>query len=332
MKAQLLHKTSPVEQGPLVLADVSVPEPADGQIRLRVQVCGLCHTDLHTVEGELSLPRLPVIPGHQVVGVVDGAGKGVTLFREGDQVGVAWLNSTCSACRYCRSGRENLCDGARFTGFHADGGYAEYMVVSQDFAYPMPRGFSALEAGPLLCGGVIGYRALRLSEAQRGDRLGLYGFGSSAHIVIQVALHRGMEVYVYTRSPRHQELALRLGAAWVGQAEEGAPDTLDSVIIFAPAGPLVPLALRALRKGGTVALAGIHMSPIPEMDYGLLYGERRLRSVANSTRRDAEDLLELARRIPIRTEVQAFPLEEANQALQLLKQGGINGAGVLTVS
>ena len=332
MKAQLLHKTAPAEDAPLELADLPIPEPGDDQIRLSVQVCGVCHTDLHTIEGELSLPKLPLVPGHQVVGMVDAVGSRVTRFREGDHVGVAWLNSICGACRYCESGRENLCEGARFTGYHADGGYAEYTVVSQDFAYPVPQGFSALEAAPLLCGGVIGYRALRLSGAREGDRLGLYGFGSSAHIVIQVALHRGMEVYVYTRGPDHQELARRLGAAWVGRAEDGTPETLDSAIIFAPAGPLVPVALQALHRGGTVALAGIHMSLIPEMDYGLLYGERTLRSVANSTRRDASELLDVVREVPIRTEVQAFPLEQANRALQLLKMGGINGAGVLTVS
>ena len=253
-------------------------------------------------------------------------------FRKGDRVGVAWLNSTCGVCHYCSSERENLCGNARFTGYHADGGYAEYVVVPQEFAYPVPLGFSPLEAAPLLCGGVIGYRTLRLAEARAGERLGLYGFGSSAHIVIQVARHMEMEVYVYTRTPRHQELARRLGAAWVGQAEEGTPDSLDSAIIFAPAGPLVPVALRALRKGGTLALAGIYMSPIPEMDYSILYGERTLRSVANSTRRDVQELLSLAREIPIHTEVQAFSLEEANLALQLLKQGGINGSGILTLS
>ena len=332
MKAQILKKPASVEEGPLEAVELPPPEPTGDQLRLRVQACGVCHTDLHTVEGELALPRLPIVPGHQIIGAVDAVGSSVTRFKEGDQVGVAWLNSTCGTCGYCLSERENLCENARFTGYHADGGYAEYAVVSQDFAYPVPQGFSPLEAAPLLCGGVIGYRALRLSEAKAGERLGLYGFGSSAHIVIQVARHMGVEVYVYTRTPRHQELARRLGAAWVGQAEEGTPDSLDSAIIFAPAGSLVPVALRALRKGGTLALAGIYMTPIPEMDYPLLYGERTLRSVANSTRRDAQELLSLAQEVPIHTEVQAFSLEDANLALQLLKQGGINGAGVLTVS
>ena len=332
MKAQILKKPAPVEAGPLEAVDLPLPEPTGDQLRLRVQACGVCHTDLHTVEGELALPRLLIVPGHQIVGAVDAVGSSVTRFKEGDQVGVAWLNSTCGACGYCLSERENLCESARFTGYHADGGYAEYAVVSQDFAYPVPQGFSPLEAAPLLCGGVIVYRALRLSEAKAGERLGLYGFGSSAHIVIQVAWHIGMEVYVYTRSPRHQELARRLGAAWVGQAEEGTLDSLDSAIIFVPAGPLVPVALRALHSGGTLALAGIYMSPVPEMDYALLYGERTLRSVANSTRRDAQELLRLAREAPIHTEVQTFSLEDANPALQLLKQGDINGAGVLTVS
>ena len=251
MKAQTLKKTAPVEQSPLELADLPVPEPTGDQVRLRVQACGICHTDLHTVEGELSLPRLSLVPGHQIVGMVDALGNSATRFKEGDQVGVAWLNSTCGACRYCLGQRENLCDSARFTGYHADGGYAEYAVVSQSFAYPLPQGFSPLEAAPLLCGGVIGYRALRLAEARAGERLGLYGFGSSAHIVIQVARHMGMEVYVYTRTPRHQELARRLGAAWVGQAEEGTPDSLDSAIIFAPAGPLVhPLPCALYAKAG----------------------------------------------------------------------------------
>ena len=332
MKAQILNKAAPVEENPLQAVNLPVPEPKDEEIRLRVQACGVCHTDLHTVEGELPLPRLPIVPGHQIVGVVDARGSQATRFREGDQVGVAWLNSTCGTCQYCRSGRENLCESANFTGYHADGGYAEYVAVPQEFAYPVPQGFSPLEAAPLLCGGVIGYRALRLSEVGDGERLGLYGFGSSAHIMLQVALHRGIEVYVYTRSPQHQELARRLGAAWVGQAEDATPETLDSAIIFAPAGPLVPQALETLRRGGTLALAGIYMTPIPQMDYSLIYGERTLRSVANSTRRDAEELLSLAAEIPIRTEVQAFPLEEANRALQLLKRGGINGAGVLAMS
>jgi propanol-preferring alcohol dehydrogenase len=297
-----------------------------------VRACGLCHTDLHTVEGDLPLPRLPLIPGHQIVGLVEAVGQGVSRFRTGDRVGVPWLHSTCGACAYCRRGDENLCDDARFTGYHVDGGYAQYTVVSQDFAYPLPPGFSDIEAAPLLCAGVIGFRALRLSQVRPGQRLGLYGFGASAHVVIQVALHWGCQVYVFTRSEEHRRLARQLGAAWVGRAEDEPPGRLDSAIIFAPAGGLVPHALRVLGKGGTLALAGITMSTIPELDYALLYHERTVRSVANSTRQDAEDLLRVAAEIPIRTEVQVFPLPEANRALQLLKQGQIRGAGVLEIA
>jgi len=331
MKAALLLKPSPIETQPLVLTDYPVPKPGPKEILIRVKVCGLCHTDLHTVEGELALPRLPLIPGHQIVGLVEGKGKEARRFREGDRVGVPWLHSTCGKCEYCREGNENLCDEARFTGLHADGGYAQYCVVGQDFACPIPKEYPDLQAAPLLCAGIIGYRALRLSGVKPGDRLGLYGFGASAHIAIQVAIHWGCEVYVFTRSEVHRSLAGSLGAAWTGRAEDEPPKNLHSAILFAPVGKLVPEALRVLRKGGTVALAGIHMSPIPEMEYGLLYHERCVKSVANSTRRDATDLLSLAPKIPIRTEVEAFPLAQANQALGLLKASKIRAAGVLTI-
>ncbi len=331
MQAMILRNPSPVEQKPLHAIDLPDPEPGPSQIRIRIHTCGLCHTDLHTVEGELALPKLPVVPGHQIVGQVDRTGPGVTRYKIGDRVGVPWLNATDQNCPYCLRGDENLCENIRFTGLHVDGGYAQYTVVSEDFAYTIPEGFSDAEAAPLLCAGIIGYRALRLSEIRPGQRLGLYGFGASAHIAIQVAVYWKCEVFVFTRSEEHRRLAKELGAAWAGRAEDEPPGRIRSGIIFAPAGRLVLDALRVLDKGGTLALAGIYMSPIPEMDYNLIYGERTLRSVANSTRQDAEELLHLAGEIPIRTEVEVFPLAEANHALQLLKAGKIRGAGVLQI-
>ena len=331
MQAQRLSHPAPVDSKPLSLAALDLPIPGPHEVRLRIHACGLCHTDLHIVEGDLRLPLLPVTPGHQIVGVVDEIGSGVTRFKIGDRLGVPWLYSTCGKCEYCTSGRENLCDNARFTGYHADGGYAEYMVIGEEFAYPIPERFSDIQAAPLLCAGVIGYRALRLSGIKSGQRLGLYGFGASAHIALQIALYQGCEVYVFTRSKQHQELAAELGASWTGRAEDKAPHPVESSIIFAPAGQLVPLALRALKKGGTVALAGIHMSPLPEMEYALLYEERTLRSVANSTRDDVREMLEIAAEIPIRTEVETFALEETNEALRKLKRSEIRGSGVVRV-
>jgi propanol-preferring alcohol dehydrogenase len=331
MRAMLLTKAKPAEESPLHKADLPDPAPGPGEIRVRVRVCGVCHTDLHVVEGDLRLPKLPLVPGHQIVGVVEALGPAVREFKEGDRVGIPWLYSTCGHCVYCTKGLENLCESARFTGYHVDGGYAEAVVVPAAFAYEIPKTFSDVEAAPLLCAGIIGYRSLRLSDAQPGERLGLYGFGASAHIVIQLARHMNCEVYVFTRSSAHRELALALGAAWAGAAKDVPPAPLDCAIIFAPAGALVPEALRVLRKGGTVALASITMSPIPEMDYGLIYHERIIRSVANSTRQDARDLLRLAAEIPVRTEVQQFSLSEANLALQALKHSQIRGAGVLKV-
>jgi len=331
VKAMVLREPKPAEENPLLMTDLPLPEPAPGQVRLRVRACGVCHTDLHLVEGEIALPKLPVVPGHQIVGQVDSLGDGVTRFALGDRVGVPWLYSTCGECDYCRRGMENLCDDARFTGQHADGGFAEYMVVPADFAYPIPGGFPDEQAAPLLCAGIIGYRSLRLSEIQPGGRLGLYGFGASAHVTIQVARNWGCEVYVFTRSERHRRHALELGAAWVGRAQDSPPAELDSAITFAPAGWLVPEALRVLRKGGTLAINAIHMSPIPEMPYALLYGERMVRSVANSTRQDAEQLLQLAANIPIHTDVELYPLAEANAVLQRLKRSEIQGAAVLRI-
>jgi len=332
VKAMVLEKTGPAEDNPLTLRELPDPHPAAGEVRLRIRVCGVCHTDLHVIEGDLALPKLPLIPGHEIIGVVDEVGEGTKRFREGDTAGAAWLYSTCGNCGFCKRGQENLCQSARFTGYSADGGFAEYFVVPEAFAYRVPQGFDNAEAAPLMCAGIIGFRALRLSDIKPGRRLGLYGFGASAHIAIQVARHWGCEVFVFTRSQEHRRLAKQLGAAWVGGAEDEPPAKLDSAIIFAPAGPLVPAALRVLEKGGTLALAGIHMSPIPEMPYELLYGERTIRSVANSTRTDGEELLALAAEIPVRTEVETFRLEDANRVLQLLKHSRLRAAGVLQVA
>lgn len=332
MRAMVLEKPFPAEEDPLHLRDVHVPDPDPREIRIKICCCGLCHTDLHTVEGDLPLPKLPLIPGHQIVGVVEACGASVRKFREGDRVGIAWLHSTDQSCQFCLQGQENLCNHARFTGYHVNGGYAEFTTVQEDFAYGIPPIFSDENAAPLLCAGIIGYRAYRLSNVRPGERLGLYGFGASAHLVLQFARHLGCELYVFTRAPLHRELAHRLGAAWVGSAEENPPHPLDSAIIFAPAGALVPHALRALRKSGTLALAGITMTPIPELDYSLLYHERILRSVANATRQDAEEFLELAAEVPVQTEVELFDLEQANHALQQLKHSQLPAAGVLRIT
>ena len=331
MRAMVLEKPGPAPEHPLIDTDVPLPSPGPDQILIKVHACGVCHTDLHTVEGDLALPKLPVIPGHQIVGTVNAVGADVTRFKTGDRVGVPWLHSTCGECEYCNRGLENLCDGAQFTGLHADGGYAEFTLAPAEFAYRLPDNFPDLQAAPLLCAGIIGYRALRLSDIEPGRRLGLYGFGASAHVTIQVARHWDCEVYVFSRSEDHRKHAEELGAAWTGRAEDAPPKPLDSSIIFAPAGGLVPEALRVLAKGGTLALAGIHMSPIPQMEYSLLYGERTVRSVANSTRADAEGLLGLAAEIPIRTDVETFGLGDANHVLERLKRADIRGAAVLEV-
>lgn len=333
MKAMILKEPRPIEDNPVELVDIPMPEPGDYQIRVEIRVCGVCHTDLHTVEGELPLPKTPIIPGHEIVGVVEKLGKGVTRFKEGDRVGMAWLYSTCGKCSFCRRDRENLCQGARFTGYHVHGGYTQYTVVPEGFAYRIPEIFSDTEASPLLCAGIIGYRALRLSEVKPGQRLALYGFGASAHVVIQIANHWGCPVYVFSRSKEHLDLAKKLGAVWTGQAKDDPPNKVESAIIFAPAGGLVLDALRILDKGGTLTLAGIYMTPIPEMDYNkYLYHERTIRSITASTRRDADELLEIAADIPIRSKTQTFRLEEANDALRLLKRGRINGAAVLEIA
>ncbi len=331
MNAMLLRAPGAVENNPLEYTQVETPTPRANEIRIAVSVCGVCHTDLHTVEGEIALPKLPVIPGHQIVGNVESLGNYVTRFRVGERVGVPWLNSTDGSCEFCARGQENLCEGAQFTGLHVNGGYAEFCIVNENFAYKIPDLFTDAQAAPLLCGGVIGYRALRVCELKPGERLGLYGFGSSAHIVIQIARHWNCEVYVFTRSPAHRALAEKLGATWVGRAEETPPHKLDCAIVFAPVGSLVLDALRVLRKGGTVAHAGIYSTPIPEMDYALLYHERTVKSVANNTRQDAEDLLRVAAEIPVQTEIEIFSLREANRALQMLKQSKLRGAAVLAI-
>ncbi len=328
-----MDKTGTVESHPLALRELPVPEPGPGEVRIRIRVCGVCRTDLHIVEGELPPAKRPIIPGHEVVGMVDRIGTGVRTIQEGDRVGIAWLQKTCGSCQFCTSGRENLCLHAQFTGYHVDGGYAEYAVVPEQFAYPIPASFADDEAAPLLCAGIIGFRALRLSGVKPGQRLGLYGFGASAHITIQVARHWECPVYVCSLREEHRALARELGAVWVGEAAELPPDKLHSAIIFAPAGELVPPALRALERGGTLALAGIHMSPIPQLDYDReLFGERTLRSVTANTKQDGLDLLREAAAIPIRPHTQRFPLEGANEALQALKIGSIKGAGVLEMT
>jgi alcohol dehydrogenase, propanol-preferring len=311
--------------------DIPKPAPGAGQVLVKVRACGVCRTDLHVAEGELPPRKSPVVPGHQVAGVVEENGPGASRFAPGARVGVPWLYRTDGVCPYCRSGRENLCESAEFTGWTADGGYAEYVVAPEDFVYALPEGFGDLHVAPLLCAGIIGFRTLRLSGVERGGTLAMYGFGAAAHVAIQVARHWNIRVYAFSRDRRHQKLALELGAEWAGGSFDEPPEKLDAAMIFAPAGELVPAALKTLKRGATVAIGGIHMSPIPPLDYALLYHERVVRSVANNTRRDGEDFLEIAARIPIHTEVREFALEEANQALTALKNDAIRGAAVLRV-
>jgi propanol-preferring alcohol dehydrogenase len=332
MKAMILDEAGAVSSHPLHLRDQPLPIPKPGHVLVRIHVCGVCRTDLHVVEGELPDPALPLIPGHQAVGTVVQVDPEVSEIKEGDRVGIAWLQGTCGQCEFCTSERENLCLNAKFTGYQVNGGYAEYAVVPARFAYPIPSIFSDDEAAPLLCAGIIGYRALRLSNIKPGQRLGLYGFGASAHIAIQIARHWGCQVYVSSLKQEHQELARQLGAVWVGGATEMPPDKLQGSIIFAPAGELVPPALRALDRGGTLALAGIHMSPIPSLNYDRdVFGERVIRSVTANTRQDGIDLLREAAAIPIKPHTVRFPLEEANRALQELKAGSYQGAAVLAM-
>jgi alcohol dehydrogenase, propanol-preferring len=332
MKACVLHAPAAIETNPLKYGDVAMPQPKSGEVLVRVRACGVCRTDLHVIEGELPPRKSPVIPGHQVVGIVERQGESARRFKIGDRMGIAWLHRTDGTCEYCRSGAENLCDNPLFTGYSVDGGYAEFIVAPEDFAYPIPEGFPDEHVAPLLCAGIIGFRSLRLSGIKAGGRLGFYGFGAAAHVAIQVARHWGVEVFASTRDARHQKLALQLGAAWAGGTFDEPPKKLDAAIVFAPAGEIVPAALKALKKGGTLVLGGIHMSPIPSFEYDLLYQERMIRSVANNTRKDGEDFLRVAAEIPIRTHVQIFPLSEANLALNALKNDAIPGAAVLRVA
>lgn len=332
MKAMLLEKAAAVDKGPLKMVELPEPEPGPGQVRIKISVCGVCHTDLHIVEGDLVLPRVPLVPGHEIIGVVDKLGEGVRKDITGRRVGVPWLYDTCGKCEFCVKGKENLCTNARFTGFHVDGGYAGYVVVPEDSAYPLPPGLGDAAAAPLMCGGVIGYRSLVLTGAGRGDVLGLYGFGNSAHVTIQVARFLGIKVFVFSRTRENLELARTLGAEWAGNAEEAPPTLLDAGIVFAPSGPLVPAALEHLKPGGTLALAGITMTDIPKMKYETIYGERTLRSVANSTHQDVKELLDYAGRIPLRTEVSLFDLADANEALLAVKESRIRGGAVLRCS
>jgi len=328
MRAMVFHEVG----RPLVLADVAVPEAGPGQLRVRVLTCGICRTDLHVVDGDLPHPKRPLIPGHQIVGVVDQLGPGTGGFTIGAKVGIPWLGHTCGACGYCSRGRENLCDEAAFTGYDIDGGFAEYAVADAHFVFPIPEAMSAIDAAPLLCAGLIGYRSLMMAGDAR--TLALYGFGAAAHIIIQVARHRGQRVFALTRpgDEASQRFARSLGAEWAGDSDHPPPEVVDAAIIFAPAGELVPAALRAVDKGGTVVCAGIHMSDIPSFPYSILWGERTVRSVANLTRRDGEEFMALAPQVPVRTTVHPYPLEAANQALDDLRAGRFDGAAVLEIA
>jgi len=331
-RAMVLGRPAPIGSRPLELIERPDPEPGPGDVRVRVSACGCCRTDVHVVEGDLELPRLPIVPGHQVVGRVDAVGARVTGLRPGERIGVTWLHRACGRCAPCRRGEENLCEVSEFTGWTVDGGYADAITVPEDFAVRLPDGLSDLEAAPLLCAGVIGYRALRRAEVQPGERVTLLGFGASAHLVLQVLRHWGCDAAVLTRGERHRALARELGAAWVGGLDEGPPPPADRAIVFAPAGELVPVALDAVRPGGTVALAGIHMTTIPAFDYARLWGERSLRSVANMTRRDAEEFMALALEAHVRAAVETFPLEAANDALAAVAAGEVRGAAVLALA
>ena len=329
MKRTMRAMTLERPNAPLRLAALPMPEPGPGQVRMRVRACAVCRTDLHVVDGELADPKLPLVPGHEIAGVVDTPGPGAGRFQPGDRVGVAWLGWTCGECSFCRSGRENLCDRARFTGYTLDGGYAEYAVADERFCFALPAAFGDVAAAPLLCAGLIGYRSL--VKAGDAGRLGIYGFGAAAHLVAQVARWQGREVYAFTRpgDEAAQRFARGLGAVWAGGSDERPPVELDAAILFAPVGALVPLALRAVARGGTVVCGGIHMSDIPSFPYELLWQERTVCSVANLTRRDGEEFLAIAAKIPVQTETETFPLEQANEALARLREGRLQGAAVL---
>jgi len=325
MRAMVLEEQKSIEEEPLNIRDIERPEPHGKQVRIRVSSCGVCRTDLHIAEGDMPAKKLPLVPGHQPVGYIDALGERAERFSLGDRVGAFWLAGACGECRFCSAGLENLCDRAEFTGYTVDGGYEEFMIADEDFLVPIPESFSDEHAAPLLCAGIIGYRSLKLSGAKR--RLGIFGFGSSAHIVMQLA--KDMEVFVFTRSEEHRKLAKRLGATWVGGTDEDIEEKMDGAIVFAPSGAVVKDALRFLDKGATVAINAVHMSPIPPMEYGLIYDERKMTSVANVTREDAEEFFSLAE--GIMTEVELFSLEDLNRALKLLKDSRINGSAVVRV-
>ena len=333
MKAMVLYRPAPIESLPLKYTDVDRPEPGAGQVLIRINCCGVCRTDLHIVEGELKPAKLPLIVGHQVIGVVEDIGEGVDRDIIGKRVGVPWLYWSCGKCKYCRRGEENLCDNALFTGYSVDGGYAEYMVAYRDFIYEIPSVFDDCHAAPLMCGGAIGYRALRLTKLlERGEgRLGLYGFGASAHLITQVAVHEGLEVYVFTRTPEHQEHALELGAKWAGSPRDDPGVKMDASIVFAPAGWVAIEALKRLDKGGRLVLAGIYMTPIEKLEYKLLWLEREIKSVANVTRRDVREFLEKAAAAGVKPTIKIYPLKDANKALEDLKYSRFKGSAVLRI-
>jgi propanol-preferring alcohol dehydrogenase len=332
MKAMVVQHPGPIATRPLIAVDLPDPEPQPGEVLIKVEVCGVCRTDLHVAEGDLPPHRSPIVPGHEAVGTIARLGSGATQYKEGDRVGVAWLHASCGLCPYCQRGEENLCTAPRFTGYDEHGGYAELLTAPEAFVYPLPVGVPSVQIAPLLCAGIIGYRALRRSDIRPGQRLGLYGFGASAHIVMQIARYWGCEVYVATRGDRHRQLAREMGAVWVGAATDTPPEKLHSAIIFAPAGELVPVALEALDRGGTLALAGIYMTDVPVMNYTThLFYEHTIRSVTANTRQDGRELLQLAKDIPLHTHTEEFPLKQANEALYRLRHDQINGAAVLRV-
>ena len=334
MKACVLNAPAAIETNPLVYTDVEQPRPGPKHVLIKVHVCGICRTDLHVVEGDLALPYLPIIPGHQIVGEIVQCGSAVTMCKVGQRVGIAWLQQTCGTCKFCHKQQENLCEHAEFTGWTVHGGFAEYAVAHELYVYPLPVEFSDAQAAPLLCAGIIGYRSLRLTRITNwsGARVGIYGFGAAGHVTIQLMTAWGADVYVATRDKKHQDLAIELGATWVGGTFSKPPVALDAAIVFAPAGEIVPIALQALEKGGTLVLAGIHMSPIPVLDYQILYGERVIRSVTNNTRQDGEEFLKEATKLGIKTHVVPFPLSSANEALNALKHDGFQGAGLLKIA
>jgi propanol-preferring alcohol dehydrogenase len=332
MKAMLLEQNAAIDTSPLKMVNLPMPEPRQGEIRIKVRCCAICRTDLHVIEGDLPKQKMPIVPGHQIVGAVDSLGTGCSKFKVGQRVGAAWLRHTCGKCEFCMADKENLCESARFTGYHADGGYAEYAVAPEAFCYGIPPAFTDVEAAPLLCAGIIGYRSLKRCHLRSGGTLGIYGFGSSAHVVMQIAKHRGCAVYVVTRGEKHRQLARQMGATWVGEDVRQMPVKVESAIVFAPAGDVVLPALEALQKGGTLALAGIYMTPIPTLDYQrYLFYERDIHSVTCNTRADGRELLAEAAGIPIRPHTTVYPLADANRALIDLKNDRISGTGGLSI-